>query len=200
MEFSFIEFILGLVKTHAYTASFVGAMFGGEETIIVITMLAAGGIVSLWSVFIFSFLGTIISDSIWFYAGKTSIFNKMITHRFFAGGYNKLTNVMDATFHGNRFLALLTTKFLYGTRVVTIMYISREKIPFLRFTVYNALTTAIWLPIVLAIGWFAGKGFGILLNITKNVQVIIISIIAFVAVFYLLRVWINKLIARRQIQ
>jgi len=197
---NFTEFLFGMIQTHAYAVPFLGALLGGEETILVITTFSAQGFIPFWTVAIFSFLGTIVSDTLWFFAGKTPLYGKFISHRSFKNGYRKLVKTMDTVFRGNYFMALLATKFLYGARIITIMYISKKDISFFLFTMYNSLTTIIWLFVILTIGWFAGKGISVLLRMTENLQLVVIVVIGFIAAFYILRIWINKLIAKRQDQ
>ena len=197
---SFTEFLFGMIQAYSYVVPFLGALIGGEETILVITTLSAQGIIPFWVVAVFSFLGTVVSDTLWFFVGKTPLYGKLISLSSFKNGYSRLVRMMDTVFHGNFFMALLVTKFLYGTRIVTIMYISKKDLSFLFFTIYNSLTTIIWLSVILTIGWFAGKGVSVLLKVTENIQIVAVVVIVFIAAFYILRIWINKVIVKKQNQ
>ena len=198
MESSIISFISTAIEAHQYSVPFLGSFFGGEETIIALTILSYHGLVPLFAIFLFSLLGTVASDTLWFFVGKTLLFDKMISHKYFRKGYDRIAWVIDSIFRGNHFVSLLVTKFLYGTRIITIMYISREKIPFKIFFVYNVLTTLVWLPVVMAIGWFAGKGISAV-AVSKNMQAVVVFMVIFIGVLHLLRIWINKFIIKRQL-
>lgn len=53
------------------------------------------------------------------------------------------------------FLALLFIKFLYGTRIITIMYLSIHRLRFRTFFLFNAIGTFLWLLVMVTIGWYA---------------------------------------------
>ena len=55
---------------HPYFVPFLGAVIGGEETILVITALAAGGAFTFIEVLLLSYAGTLVSDLLWFLAGR----------------------------------------------------------------------------------------------------------------------------------
>lgn len=62
--------LLGVLSAHQILLIFLGSFFFGDTVLLSLALAAANGIVSIQSLLIFSFLGTIISDTIWFYAGK----------------------------------------------------------------------------------------------------------------------------------
>ena len=195
-----LESTLPFFEPYSYLLPFLGGVFGGEETIILISMLAAQGFITFWNVFIFSFLGTILADSIWFFFGKTFLWEKIKKRKYFSKWFDKVAFIIDNTVRDYHFLALLFTKFLYGTRLITIMYLSREKMTFLKFSFYNAIVTFIWTAVIVPLGWFAGKGVTIIIEVLKNVQLAIIALIIFAIGFYLIRVWINKRLIGEQNQ
>ena len=109
---------------HPYFVPFFGALLGGEETILVISALAAGGSLSFMEVLGLSYLGTIISDWIWFIFGVR--FHLWLERR--PRVHAKLETVAGFVRHftrGQHFLALLITKFLHGTRIITIFYLAK---------------------------------------------------------------------------
>ena len=67
--FTVLEEIVLFFKSYPELVSFSGALFGGEETILVIAFLTGQGLFSVKTVFIYAYFGTLVSDWIWFYIG-----------------------------------------------------------------------------------------------------------------------------------
>ena len=52
---------------------------------------------------------------------------------------------------------MLFIKFLYGTRILTILYLSTQKLQLSTFLLWNAIGTLLWLVVMISIGWLAGN-------------------------------------------
>lgn len=107
--------------------SFLGAIIGGEETLVFLTILATKDLLNVWHVLIFFYFGIIISDSIWYGVGKSKIFDWLIKKKYISNTYYYWGLLLDKATKGNDIQALLVTKFLYGFRIPTIMYLARER-------------------------------------------------------------------------
>lgn len=183
---------------YPYVIPFLGAIVGGEETIVLISMFSAKGVIPFWVVLAATIVGTLVSDSLWYYAARTRIWQKFVTSKHFAASYAKIATIVDLVTKGSHFRALLYTKFLYGTRIITIMYLSREHLSFKQFSGYNVVVTAIWASVVCTIGWLAGKGLIVLAGYVKNIQLIVTLGVVFLVIFYLVRIWINKRLQKKR--
>jgi membrane protein DedA with SNARE-associated domain len=148
--------IITFLITYRLPAIFVGAFFFGETVIIAAAFLAGQGTLEVLPVFVLAFLATIVSDTVWFLLAKKILLwlnrlEKYKTHS------EIIVNKMTKLTGDKPFLALLFVKFLYGTRVITIIYLSLRSIPLKKFVIYDALGTLIWLAVIIPIGWLAGK-------------------------------------------
>ena len=147
--------IITFLITYRLPAIFVGAFFFGETVIIAAAFLAGQGTLEVLPVFVLAFLATIVSDTVWFLLAKILLWlnrlEKYKTHS------EIIVNKMTKLTGDKPFLALLFVKFLYGTRVITIIYLSLRSIPLKKFVIYDALGTLIWLAVIIPIGWLAGK-------------------------------------------
>ena len=101
---------------------------------------------------------------------------------------------------GQHFLALLITKFLYGTRIITIFYLAKERVSFWRFSWYNAIVTGIWAIVVCSIGWSAGKGVTWVEAVYNNLSIALALLALILAVLYGTRIWLNKIIIEKDDQ
>ncbi len=181
------------VLPYSFLLPFLGAFFGGEETIILISMLSATGAIGFQEVLFFVFLGTMLSDACWFligrrflvYLGKRPRMNERFT--MIAAFINRLTG-------RSHMLAMLVTKFLYGTRIIMLFYLGREKLSFPRFLSYNAVVTAIWTLAICWIGWLAGRGVINIIDTFDSVSYGLgFAVLAGIA-FYSIRIWLNHTI------
>lgn len=197
---AFIQNIFSIFGPYQFFIPFFGSMVGGEETVVLISMLSAKGVIPFWVVLSTTIVGTILSDSVWYYLARTRVWQKFIVSKYFAGSYAKIATIVNLVTRGSHFRALLYTKFLYGTRIITIMYLSREHLSFKQFSAYNSVVTVIWATVVCTTGWLAGKGLVVLAGYVTDVQIIITLGVAFLIIFYFVRIWINKRLQKKRVE
>src|SRR3989344_7628269 len=149
--------IINLLTTYQLPAIFIGAFFFGETVILAAAFLAGQGIWSVESVFWLSLAGTVASDSLWFLLGLTFF---KFTKRWekFQDKYKLFLAKLEKITGQKPFLSLLFIKFLYGTRILTIIYLSIRKIHFGRFLIFNTVGTILWLFVMIGVGWLVGQG------------------------------------------
>lgn len=192
MDTSVIEFL------SQYDASiiFLGSVFFGESVIIAASYVAAQGVWGIPLVFIYAFLGTILSDSLWFWIGK-KLSKWLHTKPSFQKKYQRYTPFIEKIGGKKPFLVLLFIKFLYGTRIITIVYLSIRRIPFSKFLLFNSIGTAIWLCVIIAIGWGVEKGLAYLLPVFSKIEYTILVIVLLIIAFRLFSVWTNKMLIKK---
>jgi membrane protein DedA with SNARE-associated domain len=194
-----IQAVVAWLQVHVPYTFFIpllGAFFGGEETILVISMLTATGALSFPEVVLFSFLGTMLSDACWFQFGRYAM--ERLERR--PNIKNKFVMVADfirTVARGRTFVALLITKFLYGTRIIMIFYLGKIQLSFRQFMLYNSVVTAIWSVAVCSLGYFAGKGVIGLLETYHNFAYSVSIVAAFIFVIYVLRIWLNRMLVEK---
>ncbi len=187
----FNENILALFP-HPYLLPFFGAIIGGEETILLIAALAAdGGALTFLEVFIFSFIGTLASDTFWFLFGLR--FASWIEAR---PRMHKRLEAVEGFVHrftrGQYFLALMVTKFLYGTRIAMIFFLANKRMTFRQFSAQNFVVTLIWSTVVCSIGWLAGKGISSVERAFGSLTIALSAIVFILVVVYVVRIWLNR--------
>lgn len=189
------EYLMSLIP-YIPLVSFIGAFIGGENFLIFMSILASQGAIPFWTMFLFFTLGIFASDSFWFFVGKLRILGhlkKLLIHK----SAKKMKQNIDKHIENNPFMFLLVSKFTYGIRIVSIMYLGRRGIKFSRFFIYNLIITPLLIGIISLIGWLAGKG---LLEATKTVtsfKVLVFLILILTALVYLLLHFLFKYISSR---
>lgn len=189
-------FIGSLLLLYQLPAIFLGSFFFGETVIITASFLSGQGVWSLSNVFWFSLAGTVISDAIWFLFGQ-KIFKLIKGWNKYENKYKLLLVKLKNITGRKPFLSLLFSKFLYGTRILTIFYLSTKKISFWIFIVFDTIGTIFWLTIILLIGWLTGKGIANFINIAHDTKYTLIIIILIIILFKLITSWLEKIIIKK---
>lgn len=178
--------ILSFFGDYTPIISFLGAIIGGEETLILLSILSSHGFLNPYYLFIFFYFGVLVSDSIWFFIGKSKLFNWLVQRKFLSKAYSHWDRLLNSVTKKSDFQALFITKFLYGSRLPTIMYLARERLKIKSFLVYSLITNFIWVSLILLIGWSAGKGISLATNISNNLVLYLVLIGVTLLIFTLL--------------
>jgi len=152
-----------------YFIIFLGSALGGEIFLVTFAFLAAQGMVSLYALVPLSFLGTYSSDAVWFLMGRTKKFTRMTLHKYASPTVAVITEAVEKMTRGNHFMALVFAKFLFGTRIITILYISKTHLTFPKFLHYNSYAVFFWVLVVIPIGYSSGLGYTYLARMFENI-------------------------------
>ncbi|MEK7540432.1 MAG: VTT domain-containing protein [Patescibacteria group bacterium] len=175
---------------------FVGSFLFGETVILSGSYLAGQGVWSVVVVYIWALLGTLAADAAWFYLGPKGL---RLMHRWEKVKHKHEAIIAALQRHvGDKpFLAMLFIKFLYGTRILTIIYLSSVKVRFWTFMLFDLIGTAVWLVVMVGVGWLAGKGLADVLPAVRSVEYLLTGIVALMILFKLLTTWLEKRIAKK---
>lgn len=191
---SLINLFINILGTHQILIIFLGSFFFGESIIISLALLSADGLISLPFLFIFGFLGTIISDSMWFYIGKYGakknyLKQKIKKHKKLITSINKITGKKP-------FVILLFSKFMYGTRIFFMMYLAVRKLAYSTFLLFNTIGTTIWLTTLITVGWLAGQGTKNFIPVLEKGKYLISIIIILLIILRVITLWVTKKITK----
>lgn len=189
--------IVSFLSAYELPAIFFGAFFFGESIILAATFLSAEGLWSPFVVFGLSFLGTIIADVIWFLLGR-----KIITFasrwEWVRQRYEKyLPQVKEEERHGQLW-HFLFFKFMYGTRIITIVFVSVKNMRLRRFIFLDSIGTIVWLSAVMVVGWLTWKGAASALPVLHNLGYALIAVVFFVFLFRFIIQWASRNIFQNQ--
>ncbi len=189
--------IIALLITYQFPAIFLGSVIFGETIILAAAYLAGEGWWSVYTVFWITFSGTILSDSVWFYLGGKLI-KKSNEWQEKQERYKKLMAFLERVTHGRAFLSLLFIKFMYGTRIITIMYLSIHKLRFRTFLLFNAIGTFFWLLVMVALGWYASIKIGGDIPDIKKFQYGVSALFVFIVLTRVGGVYLRKKIESKE--
>ena len=196
----FVESLLAIFSNYPSLISFLGGLLGGEETLLALSFLAANNMIPLEILFIFGFLGVYVCDLIVFSIGRFKLvhnFEKLEKH---SPVYQRIDKFISKLTNESPFLALMYTKFIYGARLLTLIYLGLKKISLKQFLVSNFIVDLIWMSVIIMLGWLAGSGFKFVLDVFKNVQAAIGLVIVFVIILLIGRKCINVALTVKQKQ
>lgn len=198
----FLETLLNIFPwliTYVPLLSFLAPIIGGGEAgVIAVSFLFANTLYGFLIVFVFSFLGMITIDSIWFSIGRSRYFDKIKNWRRISKGYEKIERGIEKLSKGRDILILLIAKILFGTRIILLLYISgKKRINYKRFLLYIIIPNLIWASILVSIGWIAIKGFTKIFGIFNNIRVGITFLIVLAISIYILQKWAEKKLMKK---
>ncbi len=185
------EFIVNYPSLQ-FLAIFLGAAGGGEIALVTLSFLAAQKVISLPALVFFSALGTFCSDSIWFLLGRTSGVRKIIAHRYATPTMEVITQALKRISRGNNLVMLIFAKFLIGTRVVTLFFISTIYEKYSKFAEHNIVSIVVWLSVVIPVGYLSGLGFTYIASVLQNIYAALGFALLVILVIIMLQTWLQK--------
>ncbi|MBX4212249.1 VTT domain-containing protein [Candidatus Pacearchaeota archaeon] len=190
---AFIDYLVSNVQSHSHLVSLVASIFIGEEAMLFLAFLAGEGIIPLWQVFFYSIVGIAFADSIIFWLGRAHLVD-FLKRKVNVDRYKKAINFIHKTAGKSEVLSLTLSKFVYGSRMVTIFYFSSKKHSFRRFLLSDIISLAVWSGIMVSLAWLAGKGLSISFHAVKHIEKVVTIIFLFLVVLYIInkffRMWL----------
>ncbi len=172
--------------THPYLITFLAAVFL-EESIIFFAFLSGSGLISFYAVYIFGIFGAIIGDICWYFIGKSSLVEflrqKCKRLKYVKRQYHRTSKLVHRIAGNKIFLSLFFSKFVFGSRILMMLYFGAKKVKFSKYVIYDVISIIIWTSVLAPIGWLAGRGivssFGVISRIRHFVTIGIILVLAF---------------------
>jgi len=169
----------------------IATMLWGDASMVLFSIISTTLGLPFILVLIAGYIGATIGDTIWFLAGY-KILPFFIDHHLFSKGYKKIVNVIEAVAHKNITVTLTIVKPLYGTRIITILYLANKKIGVWRFMRCNALALMFWALYMGGLGYLVAKGFRFIFNTFKSIQLALSLLVLFFILFNIIQKQLNK--------
>jgi len=129
----------------------------GETVVLAAVIVASQSSWSMAEVVLWCFVGTVASDWVWFrLAGVAG--NRLFERRTPGDRQERVLAWLRARTGERPQVALLFVKFLYGSRFLMLVYLATRRLATRQFLVYDAIGTAVWLAVLVPIGWLLGVG------------------------------------------
>jgi membrane protein DedA with SNARE-associated domain len=146
-----------LIMTYGYLAVFLGSLVEGESIILIASMLAYSGYLSIYKVLLVAFLGSTISDQGLFLCGRRwgdALLQKLATRwPKILAGRDKAMALMSKF----ELLFLFSFRFIYGIRIISPILLGIYGISKKRFFLFNIAAAFLWATISCGIGYYFGS-------------------------------------------
>ena len=184
-----------LTQHHAWIV-FLGAFLVGETLIIPAAVVAAQGHFSIFAVAGWSYLGTVTSDAVWFSCARP-LSRMLKRNEKWNDRYAAALAWISRRFGERPERALLFIKFVYGTRIATIVYLALRRISFKTFVSLNSIGAAIWVAAIVTVGWLAGRGIASLQSNLSRLEYLVPSALFLALILKGLVSWASKRTLRK---
>lgn len=142
-----------LIAQYGYLAILLGTLLEGETILVLGGFAAHRGLLKLWGVILAAFIGSLLSDQLFFFLGRRHGAALLARRPQWQAGVVRVRGLL------NRYSTwlILSFRFLYGLRNVTPFALGMSDVSTLRFVVLNAVGAALWAVVIALIGWFVGE-------------------------------------------
>src|SRR3989344_6679188 len=179
--------VLEILINHHYILSFATGLIT-EELVLFLAILSGKGGIPFWAVFFFGLLGALCIDIVYFVIARTKFITYLRKIRFVSKSFRKMPKFVKNFGDKNKLGNLIISKFIYGTRMISIMAISIKGIKFRKFFAYDLIALIIWGVILLPLGWLAGRGITLFLHVAKNLEkFFLITLLIMIAYHFLIK-------------
>lgn len=180
-----------LLLAHPVITSFISG-FLSEDIIIFYAILAGKELIPFWIVITFGLLGILMGDSMHFLIGKLKIIKKLERKIQYDKKFGLLTSTVRKFGDKSDVKLFTLTKFVYGLRLASVMYLSARGMKFARFFYLEIMSTLIWAVIMIPAGWLVGKGFFLIFSVAKGIEKTLTFALLLFIIYYLFVRLISK--------
>lgn len=145
--------IESLIERYGYLAILVGTFLEGETILVLGGFAAHRGLLHLPGVIIAAFVGSVLSDQLFFFLGRRHGAALLAKRPKWQAGVARVRGLIDR--HST--LLILVFRFLYGLRNVTPFALGMSNVPTARFVALNAVGAAVWAVAIAVLGWSVGE-------------------------------------------
>lgn len=195
-----MEMLQSLLATFAPYTPFVAFVAGflTEDLLLFFAFLAGTGDLSIIAASIFGLLGILAHDAFVYWCAYSSLATKIFERWKPKERYRGIATFLKKLGRGHYFFPLVLSKFVYGTRTALVVYAARSEHSTVRFFAFNALAAAIWIAVMMPLGWLAGRGVSVLAFIVRDIEKVLGIIVLAMVVVYLANLTIRRWITRRR--
>ena len=152
-----VKILIYLVQNHEtliYGFIFLGILFEGEFTLIASGILVHLGALSFPFTLIFILLGGFGKTLLGYQIGR--LIHKKWHETKFLKHIERRVSILMPQFHRRPFWSIFISKFIMGVNHVIIIFSGYIKIDYKKYLKAEALSTVIWAPLLLIIGYLFG--------------------------------------------
>lgn len=177
---------------------FVLMFFVGEPVVLILAFLAATyNILTFTTIILITFLSAVAGELFWWYAGRTPLVRRIAETTILSKIANNIPRSLRTISEKSPLRLLLTARLFTGVTIAAILYLSQKKISTIQFIGYSIVVNAFWTPIVVSLGFAAGKGHKVALDTYQAVEYslsigLVILIVLYIIFKYTTHKWYQR--------
>ncbi len=154
-----------------YFVGFVTMLFAGEPIVLIVAFLSATvGTLNFHDVLIIAYISAIIGEIFWFLVGRTRFLARFQNIPGVSTVSTDLKKMIQVSHLNTPVRLLFVTRLFTGLTIATILYLGRSELSAARFIRSILLVNLFWTPLVVGIGYGAGKGYTIATTLYEGVH------------------------------
>jgi membrane protein DedA with SNARE-associated domain len=168
-------------------AIFLGAIFDGDLVLLLAGVIAHMGLMNLWVAMGFASAGCFTGDLVCYVIGRVrsdAIRNSRV--------YRKVGPTVERVADRVGAWQIIAARFMYGTRVATMLFWGAHRLPVSRFALINGIGCAIWGLLLGLIGYSTSRGAAVLLGNVKRVELWLLGAVALLVLVFLAIRWLTN--------
>jgi len=178
-----------VIDSYGYLALVVGTFLEGETILVLGGIAAKLGYLRLPWVIVSAFVGTLMSDQLFFFLGRWQGQAFLLKHPHWQSRAEKVRRMLER----HRIPIIIGFRFVYGFRTVTPFVLGMSRVPVIEFVVFNIVGAAAWASAIAGLGYAFGKAMELLLGDLRHYEKwILLSVIAVGTIIWLLHLASDK--------
>jgi membrane protein DedA with SNARE-associated domain len=160
------------LQTYGYLALFIGTFLEGETILALAGLAAHEGLMSFSLVVVIAALGGFVGDQFFFFLGRHYGNRLLNRHPRIAAKAPRVKQLLcrwDAPL-------VIMIRFMYGLRIAGPIIIGAAGISPWRLAFFNLIGSAIWAPVVAAVGYLAGHAVQQLMQDLELAKIVLLIV------------------------
>ncbi|HIH52271.1 MAG TPA: hypothetical protein HA284_01900 [Nanoarchaeota archaeon] len=158
--------------------------FFGDSFMIFVGFLYAQGEISFFEPIIFTFIGLIIADCLFYFIGTSKYFERIKNTKIGGRILRKTNSTINFLTGNNLIVALFYCKFITGAKFIINVYLGEKGVPFGKYFNLNLLMALFWTVVSWGAGYLSGKGFKWILDYFESLTIASFFIIIVVGIAF----------------
>ncbi len=176
---------------YPYIIIYFGVIIEGELALLTSTLAAQRGMLNFGLVTITAFMGTLTIDWLLFFGGK--YFGVRLFHKFTK--LNNQTAKPMIWIRNNPTWILISYRYLYGFRIVTLLILGMSNVPVKKFMVYSLVSIIIWTVLFSFLGYYLGELVSTFITQIENVLLYLVSgFLSAILILFLIKSLMRKVL------
>ena len=176
--------VYSFIKSNIFLLSFFSGMIA-EELVLFLAILAGKGEMPIILVFIGGVFGAILADQIYYFFGRSRFIKYLERKHLVSKTVEVLPKFVKDFGEKNRTFGIFISKFIYGTRGVSLISLGAKKIPYKNFLFSDVIAVFCWACLMIPLAWLSGRGISIFLRITRGLEKFLFICLLFILIYFL---------------